>query len=70
MIIIVFLFMGGWKLFKEFDELNMLVAAGLGFSLFFLYKKSNSLMVILNSFLFLIVTFFVQRKIFLQIIYL
>ena len=39
MIIIVFLFMGGWKLFKEFDELNMLVAAGLGFSLFFLYKN-------------------------------
>ncbi len=44
--------MGGWKLFKEFDELNMLVATGLGFSLFFLYKNSNSLMVILNSFSF------------------
>ena len=58
MIIIVFLFMGGWKLFKEFDELNILVATGLGFSLFFLYKKSNILMIILNSVFFVVVTFF------------
>lgn len=59
MIIIVFLFMGGLSVFKIGDvEVIAMVGFMLGAPLMFLYKKPNTLTIILASLAFVVVTFF------------